>query len=278
MEMKFRKSYTQFKLWSNEKIIVISTSKIASRFLDYTFKYSDLDISNEVYIDENMNYKNHGLRDLPNQEKTLQEYEDIITNNTKKDILFLYRNPKKRLVTGISQDFQNQFDKKDINKYILWMVVNKFDKKYDVDTYINFFSGANTKDSNDLLNDSEFKNNIYLLLHAYIIYNLEVDFNLTSHTSNYLYKLNYMVTQLGIDSNKIHLMDIDSSGKKLGSFISNYDDGSMDTNAAIDSNITLKDMVYSVFNEHPSYEKKMDLYLEADVFNYNLLKSHNKNI
>lgn len=276
MEIKLASSLTQFKIWSNKKLAVISTSKIASRFLDYTFDYTDRELSNEFYIDETMNYDEDCPYNL-NQE-IIDEFNLLISNENKKDILFLYRNPKKRIITGLSQDFLNQFNDTYSSKYLLWLATSKLPNQFGIDTYTEFFKHGSGSIQKKMLMDLDFRENIYQLAYAYMDYNLKVHFNLTSHVSNYLYKLHYIINNYSIDSNKVKLLDIDSSNTALSDFVLRYDDGTLHKDATIDSNFSLKDIFKSILDEHQDQERKIDLYLESDIFHYHRLKSDNRNI
>lgn len=275
MEVKLPGTLTQFKIWSNEKLVVVSTSKIASRFLDYTFDMGEPELSNEFYIDERMEYigKPYNLN-----QQVIDEFNSILSKDNTRDILFLYRNPKKRIITGLSQDFINQFTDNYTSRYLLWFATSKLINNFDIETYISFFKHSNESRQKDMLSDLKFRENIYQLAYAYLDYNLKVNFNLTSHTSNYLYKLHYVVNNHSIDSNKIKLFDIDSSNKKLADFVLKYNDGGMNKEVPIDTNFSLKDIFKSILDEEPAHEKKLDLYLESDIFHFLALKSDNRNI
>src|SRR6056300_822232 len=92
--MKEEKS--TLRLFESEKLVVFSKPKVATRFLE-SMPFDDITGGVHFNWDSNICYNdctpkvNHG-------------YEDIFSKSkNKKDIIFLYRNPRERFITGFIQ-------------------------------------------------------------------------------------------------------------------------------------------------------------------------------
>ena len=106
MEIINKNSF-ELHYFSSNKLILITFNKGASRFVsNYFTEYteaaikvnSDFEITNGHIVysnsEEDLSFK--GLK---------EEWKSVITKNCSKDIIFLYRNPIERVITGIIQEF-----------------------------------------------------------------------------------------------------------------------------------------------------------------------------
>ena len=94
----------QFKVWSTDKLVIFTVPKVASRFIEYSLQQSNINPhANNVYIDDDFKLKETRLSNLSNE--LSNDIKNINNNKNKKDLLFLYRNPKTKLLSAIVQDF-----------------------------------------------------------------------------------------------------------------------------------------------------------------------------
>lgn len=261
------------RFWNTKKLIVISSPKVASSFLDNTF-YKDYEstIQNIFLFNNDLSI----TYTVPVEEVDRIDFEKIFTNTNKKDILILYRNPKEKFLSGIIQDF----------------IPTLIDSTYQIDYIIyNYFKQHNL-DVSEFLNNSNLQNKIHIkninenekfqyyfkhLLKLYYEYIIENN-KLTVHTNPTLLTIYAFINDKIKDKNKIHLIDIDNVSDD---FLKNYleDKYELYTVKTQDKNTQkpLKNILIDVIKEF-KLENKLENFLKDEMFIYKLIKNLKQNI
>lgn len=282
---------TQFRIYSTDKVAVICTSKVASRYLSGVFKdiggyENNRKCSNEFHVNDSMEIEHEKNLEPCTELSAYDEINLILNKKSKKDIIFLYRNPMDRIKTGLVQDFKGIFNASHSSIYQMWLLISSaldIDRNNinEIQPYIDFFNKMpdGHKTVSEFLEDGVFYDNVKKLLESYIEYNMKYEFNRTTHVSNYLDKLYCLVFNSGADTRKIKLVNIDAGPYLLQQTLLPYFEGFEDVFETVNkqsNNVFIK-MVNEILNENQRYEKQLLEYVSSDILFYNLLKKSNLN-
>lgn len=279
----------EFKIWSTNKFIIITVPKVASRFIERSLKQDSLLNSNIVYIDNDLKLKKTEISNLSNE--ILMDINQINTKKNKKDLLFLYRNPYNKLLSGIAQDF-NQNIKED--KFLFNIVVDHYikDNNIDIDEneLVNYSSQLIHPDHNpygnfhnrqaELKSKSTDINVVFEELYEYLINKfiqhsyVERNFE-TIHTHDYLYILYTFLNSNDIDLNKVKILDIDYDTNLLMKFFKMYEIETEGVHKA--SNNLTKKILSNLITKKSNIKKILLNKIKNEEFFYELLKKSNLN-
>lgn len=218
-----------YHYFSSDKLVCITSNKVASRYLGDVF-IKELEV--DIELNRDFSYKDTMLESCNTNKKISAEewsvikkdFDDVFSKKTTKDILILYRNPFKRVLTGLIQNFYsdlfislhgNSYDFKlkkilkefpsGINLYDKLSVGCNFPTDYDK------FTADEQKILNKLCIDYIFDAPATSILH-------------TSHTNSYITYLYTVLKDDLFDNNKVYLIDIDDSKNVLTKFLKKYVD------------------------------------------------------
>lgn len=263
-----RKPISSFFLYFTDEVCVFTKAKVASRFLSDIFANSHTE-NPYIFLDsDGNNYENNNTNDFLN-------YNKLIHQNYNGEILFLYRNPKKRYYSGIIQDVLRIYDYSTINEsYLLNSIVN--------------LTSADTK----LLKKNLYEENFSIFLNEQFIeftkaiiinwieWQLKTSPWVSDHIEPYLDTLyavsskikNSNVKFINIDDNKNNLEHI--MKKYSSTYIPNY----INDRLKKDSHYKFYDLIDEIFNENPKYLRLQKSVLSLDNSFYAMLELNPNNI
>lgn len=209
-------------LWYNDKCIVSTFPKVASRmtqaYFGKAFRYNYSPTTNKLKNNLEIVIKDKSSIDY-NFEEGVQVIEEAFNKTSDRDIILLYRNPYKRTVSGLYQEFISSFDtydasheyflkKKDYSK----IIEDNFDNPKEIYDFINIQSvdwDWGTIPSFHVFKPLEIKL-LKLLLDDFLktfVEDKEKVVNL-NHTRLYLSNLYQIFKEDILDVSKVKLLDI----------------------------------------------------------------------
>jgi hypothetical protein len=213
--------------FSSDKLILITLPKVASRYVGEIFEHNDncyltkLSIDYDFSILEINTTQNHdklfSIKSDTAKQNTEEQWNSILNGNFEKDIIFLYREPYQRIISGIIQEFFGEFDN----------LKNSFIFKPYIDSIfenISLYNIIKSKEPFELYNMIDDNNDFYKMYEIFLINFIEyesVNLIKRTHVSLYLVYLNDLIKNL-ITKNKIHLLDIDNLNTDLKNILINY--------------------------------------------------------
>lgn len=263
----------QFRVWNTKKVIIISNPKIASSFLDRTIYENESEKIENIFTfqdDLTLSYnKNFNETDKI-------DFEKIFSNQNKKDILVLYRNPFEKYLSGVVQDFTTTllFASFQVDFLIDGIFQNE---KFDASEFLKIPLSKKRDYIESIGKNEKYLYYFKFLLQKYFYYTMENNIE-TVHTQKNLLGLYTFINHMIVDKNKMYLLDIDSINE---SFLKNY----IETKYELfpkqiqikNSQKPLKEVLLQVIKEH-NLQNKLENYLKDEMFFYNLIKSLNQNI
>lgn len=292
MEIIYNNSF-ELHYFSSNKLILITFNKGASRFVSNYFEdYTEavIRVNSEFEIvgghiissnsEEELSFK--GLK---------EEWKSVITKTCSKDIIFLYRNPTERIITGIIQEFatavcsgQHAHFKFD---FLLKNVLK--DKPSGIITYkhiLNHGTGFIYGIYNDDIMEGV-RDNIIELFQDYLSELSITPITFTTHTHLYFCYLYFFISSKVIDENKFYLVNLSDKKINLKSILEKYELVSKNSNEKDDdknSNKTLIDVYYKLLNYRiePKYDireihRLIQQSILADTSAYKKLTEHPNN-
>lgn len=260
-------SLLSLRVFSSEKLIVITLNKVASRYVSLFFKNdSPTNYEATVDVDSEFNIMNYTL---PNKFNSLykikestaiatlkKEWDEILNKKNKKDILFLYREPYERTISGISQEFLVDMENVK-NTFITKLFVQNL---YDINTYHSFLNDSIT---HIVKNE---KDKVYELYSNFIKEYIKFEsiaLIKKHHVRPYLIYLYDFLKNHDIDRNKLFLLNIDDSSIDLESFLNRYElerNKKINDKTARGSNNEIKQLVEKTINDFTSDVHNRELY------------------
>jgi hypothetical protein len=224
---------------SSDKLILITSNKVGSRYSSNWFK-PPLGFNAMFPVNKDFNIKKtkkcnmaflwdtsddedfDDAKKLNLQDKFYDEYTSIRNNTNKKDVLFLYRNPLERVISGIVQEW--------------FSTVSGSEKiDYKLKTILKSLPGGDSFYYKTLKNPwwishvayrPDFsKNELDIIQYLLVEYALEytsTNMFQTSHTNfitSYLYNF---ITNANLDTNKIKLFNLDDNSIHLSKILNKY--------------------------------------------------------
>ena len=110
------KSILSLRFFSSDKLILITSNKVASRYCSLFFENGGVNnYGAQIDVDYDFNLVSYNLAHNYNSLYTLKdtiaitnlqkEWSDFLNKKNKKDVLFLYRDQGERTISGIVQEF-----------------------------------------------------------------------------------------------------------------------------------------------------------------------------
>jgi hypothetical protein len=218
-----------------DKCAIIYKPKIASTFINHIAEQSNGCVTQiEIPFDVT---KFKILKNNSSEEKlTLKnEFDDIINKNSKLDVLFLFRDPKIRIVTALIQDYLRHsltdfthirvHDNEVRNPLVIGSLSNSEFKQSDVSLFYKnidyIYRNKNQSDWSNYLKSNKEQTDIYKYIVSIVI---DVVFHKLkqwkcNHNDSYL--LTYSNLYSHFDKNKVFFINIDDMGV-LNSKLNNY--------------------------------------------------------
>ena len=205
-----------------------------------------------------------------------QDWDSIVNGTNKKDIIILYRDPLKRLVSAIIQDSLTLIEDEN-NRLLLY---SKFESlgfsKNDVDLLVNWERNVNISSLDfvkkySIANDepiiSEMMWNVYKI---HIDNILKKDNFHAGHASPHNLPLVYLLNSIKFDMNKVKFIDLDETPDELGNYLKSIELKVPENKHS--NNILGPKLVYDILLNHTDYRLHNTLY--GEIIGYNILKSY----
>jgi hypothetical protein len=215
-----------YHYFTSEKLICITSNKVASRFLGSYFPNNsefDIEVNKDFTFDPDTSfYQPNESKSKELLETIIEEYESIFSKKVTKDILILYRNPFDRVLSGLIQNFYSDlFISLQNNSYDFKLRKILKDYSFGMSLYEKLAVGYSFP--NDFKKFSEGEKVVLHELCIDYIYDAPATSILsTTHTNPYISYIYTMVMEDKIDSNKLKLLDITSSKGWLETLLKQY--------------------------------------------------------
>jgi hypothetical protein len=261
------KSILSLRFFSSDKLILITSNKVASRYCSLFFENGGVNnYGVQIDVDSDFNLVSYNLAHNYSSLYTLKdtiaitnlqkEWSDFLNKKNKKDVLFLYRDPGERTISGIVQEFivvitdlQHNF----ITKLFI-------EKTYSEKIYTEFIN--NSVDSILKNGNKDLYNIYYNFLSEYIKYESST-LTQKHHIRPYLLYLYDFIKNYNLDKNKIHLLDIDNSESDIETILNKYGLEKKISNSekfARASNGEIKKIVEKIISEAPDNKANHELF------------------
>lgn len=260
------------KIYPTDDYLFITIQKVATRLLGSM--YPD-DISRGLAFDYNFDIINKKIipakSDLDYlQQLVVNDFNDATSNNLKKKVIILYRNPLNRFKSGIVQDFNTSILDNENSYFTLKLLFQLLNADSETKSFVKKNIGslqhADLKNSPDKIREF-FKES----LKHYTNYLSEIGFN-NPHGVNYIYAFYILLTYGIFDLSNVILCDIDDNLNELISELNidvNYEHKN--------SNSEFIPLVEYVLTHDDVLRDKVKKYLHTETLFYNILKNHPNN-
>lgn len=284
--------------WINDKLIVFSRPKIATRVLDTYFNYNNcfdfhLELSSKGISIVDVHHQNNNP-ELSDAKKAKEILSNFLIGKEKRDVLILYREPYKRFVSGVYQEFLSSVTSVE-NFYFM---VKDIDERLELYELLVKIRNATFSFEHDDISE-KLHTSLYKLIKEYVNYMIQTNIN-QEHTNNHLQIYNLLFSMCKLNESKIKIVNteindiepflkpyfIDNKWKKGEGPPFNFARDSKDKSILREqfSNKELKRMVFNVLSQTnmlPSLNSINNLigeYLKPEYAAYYYLQSHIRNI
>lgn len=225
--------YFETHYFSSQKLILITFNKGASR---YTSDFFANDMEAVVQFTDEFDINGCSIIQSPNPDsKTtfskkdiIKEWNSVLDKTCTKDVIFLYRNPYKRLISGIIQEFGstlssgNTGNDHDQFNFPLKAILQSYTQSEETYQFIQKHRGSFINKINDKL-DRNIVNNITNVFKKYLHEFSKTSIVNTNHTYLYFSYLHYFINSDKIDTNKIKIIDLDNMPISLEEIYNTYE-------------------------------------------------------
>lgn len=263
--MKIEPKKIQLILATNEKSYVITKEKVASRFIESLYTdISSILITSELdieYLENNKNFQNL-----------------IDAKNNKKDIIFLYRHPYNRFISGVIQNTVIELFTNIYRKYMLIPYIKKYN--IDINELISELSFSNDsskmKQIEEMMNIQKYKSFFTEIITDYILWSVYTQSNSNPHIDNYLISYDFFIKSNKIDTNKLCLINIDNTKNDLNKIFKNYTDSRKHDGTF--SNKIYFNLVENIINKNNIIKNYINNLINIDLYFYNQMEKSKYNI
>jgi len=270
----------KYILNSTDKFLFITVEKVASRFTTRLCDSSRVDV---VFLDstfDKMEFYKRGKATDDKLERTIKDFKDFLSKTIKKNVVFLYRDPRNRIESGIVQDAFSLFyniNDYDVSAVFRRMLIKQITSQYPnqknliksvVDVAQDDVSGLKLKDVN-----RDVKKILKDILEIYISKSNSI--GNSGHTENYLYSY-FILLNKNIDMNKVILCDIDD---RIGfsKMIEQFNIESSGILQTEEAHQIRKDILKEVLEENFNMESLVNSVISEESIFYDILKSKKNN-
>ena len=271
----------------SDKINVITTNKVASRYLGSLaqqgyFKESAFTTDAEYNIKSNITLSNKDVT----EEEVLSEWDSMFSKKTKKDILFLYRSPVERTMTGIVQEFyEDVFDGVGHGgDFKLQLILENFiggPSFYSKVLLRPQWYSANNEEWIPIFDEKDFEI-LETLLVSYLEKFALSDIINRDHTSTYITYLYNLLISDRLDMNKVSIIEIQKNKRALENTLKLYFDlDGVGVNKSSNTFLLKRIESNRKYTKHGFYHNivnKVKVALDSELFFYNKILSLPNNI
>jgi len=273
---KIKDTY-KFNLSQTPKAFFINNPKVASRYLCEVVRQNTTRFSLNLPDTELHWYENSDLiKDSKYVDEIRTDWDNIVNNRNKKDIVILYRDPLKRFVSAIVQDTMGWLGMGQ-SRLLLYPALHTFGfTDSDVDMLCHWRESAHPSDYGFVKRYSMDKDTSSIPLMMKCLYKIHLNNLLkrgdveSSHASSHCIPLLYLLNSINIDRNKIKFIDIDETPDELGNYLK-----SIEMNVPINkhsNSILGPDLVYDILLSDGDFRLRNAL--TAEYVAYNILKTY----
>lgn len=294
MEIEQKLNHTSLRIFSSKKLIVFSKPKVATRFLNLVFKGDGRDSHESYAISRNLELISaNPIIGLDDNQTEFSKIIDIKKN--KKEIIFLYRNPLDRFITGVVQYSINQLLLSQHWGILLLDNPNEFTTPLPIllDGVRTYLLGITlNKKYGDNYDEDLIKSEVVLLSEKLINrldkYLSMVEIPDDVHTENYLSFYDDFIQSGKFDLNKITLINIGDKKNNLSKILNTYD-SELSIKISDDNNSEKKlstsntkgfskKILTDAINSNKMLLEKIHRYVEIDTLFYNRFETSELNI
>jgi hypothetical protein len=262
-----RKKLSPFFLYQSNDVTVITKAKVASRYMVELFLTTE---NPYIYIDIDINNYQNG------NQKYFEKLNLLLSNKFNGDVYFLYRNPTKRLYSGIVEDTLRIYDYHNIfEKYELNLLVNK----HSINV-IELQHNLRLGNYNFFIEDAKYIEFTKDIVRNWIDWQLKLKPLYTDHTEPYMDIMHKFSNKL--INNNVFFINIDDSKNDLKSIFKKYNSLHIQNRSIANqkelSHSKFYDSLDDIFNEKNEYIKFKNEFISIDNSFYELLENSNSNI
>jgi len=197
--------------FEKENVVTITKEKVASRFLAEIYDIKEVG-RNNIFLDGRCNnYEDNNI-------ECYTSFDSLVNDHSqKKDVYLFYRNPIKRLYSGIVQFILSGFRYDNI---FLKYELNKLFDKYSINTY-EFLYYINTSNFKEVMSNPSHVDLFRDLIRDCIDWQIKLKPIQDVHIDNYVYLMYELSFKL--NHHNIFYVNIDSSKNNIESIYSKYD-------------------------------------------------------
>ena len=190
--------------YRNDKVIVLTHNKVASRVCDALFppKKYFITINPQDLTDIASNPIESG------KDTIVEDLKLILNGKSKKELILLYRNPIDRWISGTLQEFYGQIDSKNL---FFWC------KQFDNPKVYEWFSTTNISrpgfESSQAVPPESIRVETKILVRDFFDH-LKKYGHFTGHSSPFLHAYTILLAGSNVDSNKLKFLNIDDVDAK----------------------------------------------------------------
>jgi len=273
------KNFYNFNFSHTPKVFFINNPKIASRYLTEVCNKNTTRFSVD-FPSTDITYYSTGETDNQSYvEEIFRDWDNIRNGTNKKDIIILYRDPLKRLVSAIIQDSLGMIGT-DSKKPLLYSTFKLLGfSESDVDLLLKWHIMAHPSDFDFVKRYSMTNDDTIIpsmMKHVYRIYIENFlkrsDWQAT-HASPHTLPLVYLLNSVKFDMNKVKFIDLDESPYKLEEYLKTIEIKVPKNKHS--NNMLGPQMVYDILLNECDYELRNVLH--GELIGYNILKSYERN-
>ena len=273
---RIKQSY-KFNLSQTPKSFFINNPKVASRYLCDAVGQNTTRFWLNLPDTEIHWYENSDLiKDSEYVDEIRIDWDNIVNNRNKKDIVILYRDPLKRFASAVVQDTFSMMGSYHA-RMLLYPALHSYGfMDSDVEMLLKWKESAHPSDYEFVKRYSIAKDTSSIPLMMKCLYKIYLNNLLkrgdveASHASSHCVPLLYLLNSLNIDRNKIKFIDIDETPDELGNYLK-----STEINVPINkhSNTILgTELVLDILLSDGDFRFRNEL--SAEYVAYNILKTY----
>ena len=264
-----------FGLSQNKSAFFITNPKIGSRYITHALGKDTTQFTIKLPSGELEPYVGD-TSDLKYIHDISTDWANILNKSIKKDIVVLYRDPLKRLVSAIIQDSLHLLETGEAIAVLYDAFLEKGYSESDIDNLINWKLSAHPSDSEFVerydmdIDMSNIPKMIYEVYKLYINNLFRREDIETTHAKSHNLPLVVLLNCINMDTSKIKFIDLDNTPNEFENYLTSI--GMDFPKNKHSNNIFGKDMVYNLLKTTTNYRLRDAL--KGEMMAYTILQSY----